>query len=57
MKGNVKANNADRLYPRYNLSHRLEGDFKIDAVILSIECSTGIQRIFGCSWVVCPTPA
>lgn len=34
MKGNVKANNADRLYLRYSLSHRLEGDFKIDAVIL-----------------------
>lgn len=34
MKENVKANNADRLYLMYSLSHRLEGDFKIDAVIL-----------------------
>lgn len=34
MKGNVKVNNVDRLYFRYSLLYRLEGDFKIDVVIL-----------------------
>ena len=34
MKGNVKANNADRLCLDIACRTELEGDFKIDAVVL-----------------------